>query len=86
MNEQFFNRLEDELNIRRDKNLFRDIQLYSECRVNLCSNDYFQLRHDSRVIMGAKEACDKYGTGSGASPLLSGLMLLRILKMSGVRM
>ena len=74
MNEQFFNRLEDELNIRRNKNLFRDIQLYSECRINLCSNDYFQLRHDSRVIIGAKKACDKYGTGSGASPLLSGFL------------
>ena len=74
MNEQFFNRLEDELNIRRDKNLFRDIKLYSDCRINLCSNDYFQLRHDPRVIKGAKEACDKYGTGSGASPLLSGFL------------
>ena len=74
MSKQFYNRLEDKLNIRRNKNLFRDIQLYSECTINLCSNDYFQLRRDSRVIKGAKEACDKYGSGSGASPLLSGFL------------
>ena len=74
MSEQFFNRLEDELKSIRDKNLFREVQPYSECRLNLCSNDYFQLRHDLRVIAGAKEACEKYGTGSGASPLLSGFL------------
>ena len=74
MSEQFFNRLEDELNISREKNLFREIQLYPDCRLNLCSNDYFQLRHDPRVKTGAKEACEKYGTGSGASPLLSGFL------------
>jgi 8-amino-7-oxononanoate synthase len=74
LSEQFFNRLEDELKSIRDKNLFRAVQPYSECRLNLCSNDYFQLRHDSLVIAGAKEACEKYGTGSGASPLLSGFL------------
>jgi 8-amino-7-oxononanoate synthase len=74
LSEQFFNRLEDELKSIREKNLFREVQLYSQCRLNLCSNDYFQLRHDSRVIAGAKEACEKYGTGSGASPLLSGFL------------
>ena len=74
MSEQFFNRLEDELKSIRDKNLFRAVQPYSECRLNLCSNDYFQLRDDPRVIAGAKEACEKYGTGSGASPLLSGFL------------
>jgi 8-amino-7-oxononanoate synthase len=74
LSEQFFNRLEDELKSIRDKNLFREVQPYSECRLNLCSNDYFQLRHDPRVIARAKEACEKYGTGSGASPLLSGFL------------
>ncbi len=74
MSEQFFNRLEDELKSIREKNLFREVQLYSKCRLNLCSNDYFQLRHDPRVIAGAKEACEKYGTGSGGSPLLSGFL------------
>jgi len=74
LSKQFFNRLEDELNSSRDKHLFREVRLYPECRVNLCSNDYFQLRHDPRVIAGAKEACEKYGTGSGGSPLLSGFL------------
>ncbi len=74
MSEHFFNRLEDELSSSRDKHLFREVRLYPECRINLCSNDYFQLRHDPRVIAGAKEACEKFGTGSGASPLLSGFL------------
>jgi 8-amino-7-oxononanoate synthase len=74
LSEKFFNRLEDELKSIRENNLFREVQPYSECRLNLCSNDYFQLRHDPRVMAGAKEACEKYGTGSGASPLLSGFL------------
>ena len=74
MSEQFFNRLEDELNSSRDKNLYREVRLFPECRLNLCANDYFQLRHDPRVIAGAKKACETYGTGSGASPLLSGFL------------
>lgn len=74
MSEHFFNRLEDELSSSREKNLFREVRLYPECRINLCSNDYFQLRHDARVIAGAKEACEKFGSGSGASPLLSGFL------------
>ncbi len=74
MSEQFFDRLENELNSSRDANLYREVRLFSECRVNLCANDYFQLRHDPRVIAGAKKACEIYGTGSGASPLLSGFL------------
>ena len=74
LSEQFFNRLEDELNSSRDKNLYREVQLYPECRLNLCANDYFQLRHDPRVVAGAQKACETYGTGSGASPLLSGFL------------
>ena len=74
MSEQFFNRLEDELNSSRDKNLYREVRLFPECRLNLCANDYFQLRHDPKVIEGAKKACEIYGTGSGASPLLSGFL------------
>ena len=74
MSEQFFNRLEDELNSSRDKNLYREVRLFPECRLNLCANDYFQLRHDPRVIAGAQKACETYGTGSGASPLLSGFL------------
>jgi 8-amino-7-oxononanoate synthase len=74
LSEQFFNRLESELNSIRDKELYRELRLYPECRINLCANDYFQLRHDPRVIAGAKLACETYGTGSGGSPLLSGFL------------
>jgi 8-amino-7-oxononanoate synthase len=74
LSEQFFNRLEDELKYSRDKNLYRELQLYPEYRINLIANDYFQLRKDPRVIEGSKRACEKYGTGSGASPLLSGFL------------
>lgn len=74
MSEYFFNRLENELKSIRQKNLFREVQSYSDCRLNLCSNDYFQLRHDRRVKTGAIEACETFGSGSGASPLLSGFL------------
>lgn len=74
MSEQFYNRLENELNESRDNNLFRQVRFYPDTPFNLCSNDYFQLRHDSRVIAGAKNACEIYGTGSGGSPLLSGFL------------
>ena len=74
MSEQFYNRLEDKLNSSRDKGLYREVRLSPDCHINLGSNDYFQLRHDPRVIAGAKKACELYGTGSGASPLLSGFL------------
>ena len=74
MSEQFFKRLEKQLSTSRENNLYREVKNFPECKVNLCANDYFQLRHDPRVIEGAKTACEKYGTGSGASPLLSGFL------------
>jgi 8-amino-7-oxononanoate synthase len=74
LSELFFNRLKDDLNSSRDKNLYREVRVYPDCRINLCANDYFQLRNDPRVIEGAKKACENYGTGSGASPLLSGFL------------
>jgi 8-amino-7-oxononanoate synthase len=74
LSELFFNRLEHELKSIREKSLFREVRPYSECKINLCSNDYFQLRHDPRIIAGATEACEKFGSGSGASPLLSGFL------------
>ncbi len=58
----------------RDKNLYREVRIYPESRIDLCSNDYFQLRHDARVIAGALKASETYGTSSGASPLLSGFL------------
>ena len=42
--------------------------------LNLSANDYFQLRNNQEVLFAANEIAMKYGTGSGASPLLSGYL------------
>ena len=74
MTKKFFTRLEDDLNSRKDKYLYREPGLYKNYQHNLASNDYFQLRSHPNVIDGIKKACEKYGSGSGASPLLSGFL------------
>ena len=40
--------------------------------LNFASNDYLGLAGDPRVIAAATEAAERYGWGSGASPLVSG--------------
>jgi 8-amino-7-oxononanoate synthase len=74
LTKKFINRLNQDLNDRREKHLHREVRLYSDYEHNLVSNDYFQLRFHPKVIAGAKVACEKYGSGSGASPLLSGFL------------
>ena len=74
MTKQFINRLNKELNQQRESYLHRKVRLYTDYRHNLASNDYFQLRFHPKVISGAQAACEKYGSGSGASPLLSGFL------------
>ena len=74
MTKKFLNRLEKDLNSRKEKYLYREPQLYKNYLHNLASNDYFQLRSHPNVINGATKACEKYGSGSGASPLLSGFL------------
>ena len=74
MTKKFFTRLEDDLNSRKEKYLYRESGLYKNYQHNLASNDYFQLRSHPNVINGIKKACEKYGSGSGASPLLSGFL------------
>jgi len=74
LTKQFTNRLNIELNQQRERNLHRKVRLYTDYRHNLASNDYFQLRFHPKVISGAQAACEKYGSGSGASPLLSGFL------------
>ena len=74
MTKQFTNRLNIELNLKRKSYLHRKVRLYNGYRHNLASNDYFQLRFHPKVIAGAQIACEKYGSGSGASPLLSGFL------------
>ena len=74
MTKKFLNRLEKDLNSRKEKYLYREPQLYKNYLHNLASNDYFQLRSHPNVINGATKTCEKYGSGSGASPLLSGFL------------
>lgn len=72
LTDPFHSRLKEELEQR--KNLLRRIEVNESCRLNLSSNDYLQLRMHPKVIKGAIEATKQYGTGSGASPLLSGFL------------
>src|ERR1700677_2654641 len=39
---------------------------------NFCSNDYLGLTHHPRVIEAVRDAAAEFGTGSGASALISG--------------
>jgi 8-amino-7-oxononanoate synthase len=70
----FHLRLEKNLARLREENLFRMTQIGQKHSLNLSSNDYFQLRMHPEVIKGAQSAMETYGTGSGASPLLSGFL------------
>ena len=67
-------RLRNELNVRREKNLYRETRVFDGGLLNLSANDYFQLRNNQEVLAIASETAKKYGTGSGASPLLSGYL------------
>ncbi|MCF6196846.1 MAG: aminotransferase class I/II-fold pyridoxal phosphate-dependent enzyme [Emcibacter sp.] len=40
--------------------------------ISFCCNDYLNLSHHPKVIQAAKEAIDQYGTGAGASRLITG--------------
>jgi 8-amino-7-oxononanoate synthase len=67
-------RLEKHLARLKDENLFREVRIYQKYRLNLSSNDYLNLRFHPEVLAGARQAAADYGTGSGASPLLSGFL------------
>ncbi|NIQ00250.1 MAG: aminotransferase class I/II-fold pyridoxal phosphate-dependent enzyme [Nitrospinaceae bacterium] len=74
MTHPFHLRLQKELELRRQTDLRRSIQIQDACRLNLVSNDYFQLRSHPEVLAGAREALEQYGASSSASPLLSGFL------------
>lgn len=40
--------------------------------INFCSNDYLGLANDERLVAALCRAAEKYGVGSGASPLVCG--------------
>jgi 8-amino-7-oxononanoate synthase len=48
------------------------IEIGGQTLVNFGSNDYLGLAADPRIAAAAKAAIDKYGWGSGASPLVTG--------------
>jgi len=48
------------------------ITIDGQSLVNFGSNDYLGLAADPRIAAAAKDAIDKYGWGSGASPLVTG--------------
>jgi 8-amino-7-oxononanoate synthase len=66
--------LENQLARLKDEDLFREVRIYQKYRLNLSSNDYLNLRFHPEVLAGARQAAEDYGTGSGASPLLSGFL------------
>lgn len=66
--------MEKQLARLKENNLFREVRVFQEYHLNLSGNDYFQLRFHPEVLAGACQAAKDYGTGSGASPLLSGFL------------
>lgn len=46
--------------------------------VSFGSNDYLGLASDSRVVRSAAQACDRWGVGGGASPLITGRTTLHL--------
>ena len=67
-------RLKNELKALHTENLFREPLALNKNLLNLATNDYFLLRHNKQVLAIADTVAHKYGTGSGASPLLSGFL------------
>jgi len=72
--ESFESRLRNELNVRRDENLYRETRAFDSRLLNLSGNDYLDLKNNQKVLAVASEIAKKYGSGSGASPLLSGYL------------
>ena len=67
-------RLQNELDQRKKTGLLRTLEVLDACKINLIGNDYFQLRSHPEVIAGARDALERYGASSSASPLLSGFL------------
>lgn len=75
--------LQAQLNLRRQEHLYRTrLNVASGCSstlsvegrslINFCSNDYLGLAGHADISLALKQAADLYGTGSGASHLVSG--------------
>ncbi len=79
----FRHKLEKKLKRHKQQNLFRRpytvvsrsgslFKIDSHLLINFCSNDYLGLSKHKAVIFALKEAADKFGVGSSASPLVCG--------------
>jgi 8-amino-7-oxononanoate synthase len=80
-----FSWLADDLNERRRRGLYRSrrrlqssqgaqVRLGGRELVNFSSNDYLGLAADPRLAAAAARAARRFGSGAGASPLVSGLL------------
>lgn len=76
--------IDDELDELRRQSLFRDpavvssaagteIEIDGRRYISAASNNYLGLADDRRVVAAAVNAVERWGSGSGASPLVSGL-------------
>ncbi len=74
MSKYFEERLKKELKDLQAKDLFREPVAFNKNFLNLATNDYFLLRHNRNLLDAADIIARQYGTGSGASPLLSGYL------------
>lgn len=79
----FYAQLQHKLTYRKEQNLFRQrhtldvrqgclIEIDGKKLINFCSNDYLGLSHHPRVVAAFRDAANKFGVGSSASPLVSG--------------
>jgi 8-amino-7-oxononanoate synthase len=75
--------MDDDLNDRRERGLYRirrplqsaqsaNVRLQGQELINFASNDYLNLASDPRLARAASRAARRYGTGAGASPLVTG--------------
>jgi 8-amino-7-oxononanoate synthase len=58
----------------KQRNLYRQLRGAPVGAINFSSNDYLGLGNDAEVIRAAQAAAAKWGTGAGASRLVSGTM------------
>lgn len=81
--EAFFSNFTKQLSGLKEAGLFRQrkvvesaqaarITLHGRVALNFCSNDYLGLANNPAVVKSFQQAAEKYGVGSGSSPLICG--------------
>lgn len=66
--------ISSELEERRRRSRLRELAVPSAELISFCSNDYLGLSRHPDLIAASRSAVDAFGTGSGASRLVSGTM------------